>query len=105
MSRRRRRRAPASPLGGKIIESDLDPAIVALQKERVNEWTPGDNHWRRKRLETPKVQRAVAHKRGRGGKYPRRQSDAGSAAGGLFGTEAAALWQNSWRLGPDRRPE
>jgi hypothetical protein len=43
VSRRTRRRSEASPLGGKIIESDLNAAIVALRKERVNESAPGDN--------------------------------------------------------------
>jgi hypothetical protein len=43
VSRRTRRRSVASPHGGKIIESDLSTAIVALQKERVNESAPGDN--------------------------------------------------------------
>jgi len=44
MSRRARRRSEASPLDGKIIESDLTAAIVALRKERVNESVSGDNH-------------------------------------------------------------
>jgi hypothetical protein len=43
MSRRTRRRSAASPLGSKIIESDPNSAIVALQKERVNESALGDN--------------------------------------------------------------
>jgi hypothetical protein len=43
MIRRTRHRAAASPHGGKIIESDLNAAIVALRKERVNELAPGDN--------------------------------------------------------------
>jgi hypothetical protein len=43
MSRRTRRRSAASPLGGKIIESDLNTAIVALRKEWVNEAALGDN--------------------------------------------------------------
>jgi hypothetical protein len=43
VSRRTHRRSAASPLGGKIIESDPNSAIVALQKERVNESALGDN--------------------------------------------------------------
>jgi hypothetical protein len=43
VTRRTRRRSAASPLGGKIIESDMNSAIVALRKERVNESAAGDN--------------------------------------------------------------
>jgi hypothetical protein len=43
VDRRTRRRSAASPRGGKIIESDLNTAIAALRKERVNESAPGDN--------------------------------------------------------------
>jgi hypothetical protein len=70
VNHRVRRRSEASPLGGKNIESDQSTPIVALRKERVNEWAAGNNHWRSKRLEMPKAQCAVAHKRGGGGKYP-----------------------------------
>jgi hypothetical protein len=70
VGRRVRRRSEASPPGGKNIESDQCTAIVALRKDQVNESAPGDNRWRDKRLEMLKAQCALAHKRGRGRKYP-----------------------------------